>query len=121
MPNVNYLKLRRKQPIGGDYLITIFLAHILLLLQKNFARVILSQSFGFRGFSVTNKTLPFSSLFRINRQKLPGACNVVEKETPTQLLYCQFCKIFKNTYSLRKASFQYIVVVNHHIGYQHNN
>ena len=23
-------------------------------------------------------------------------CNVIEKETPTQLFYCELCKIFKN-------------------------
>ena len=30
--------------------------------------------------------------------KLPEACNFIKKETLAQLLFCEFCKIFKNTF-----------------------
>ena len=34
-------------------------------------------------------------VFKYSRKSQP--CNFIEKETPTQLFYCEFCEIFKNT------------------------
>ena len=38
------------------------------------------------------------------------ACNFLKKETPTQVLSCEFCKIFKNTF-LQNSSGQLLVVL----------
>ena len=29
---------------------------------------------------------------------LPKACNFIEKETPIQVFFCEYCEIFKKTY-----------------------
>ena len=29
---------------------------------------------------------------------VPQACNVIKKETPAQVFFCEFCKIFKNNF-----------------------
>ena len=35
------------------------------------------------------------------RQLRPEACNFIKKETLAQVFSCEFCKIFKNTFSYR--------------------
>ena len=30
--------------------------------------------------------------------EVAGACNFIEKETPAQLFFCEFCEFFQNTF-----------------------
>ena len=34
---------------------------------------------------------------RVDKSCIPEARDFIKKETPTQVLFCEFCEIFKNT------------------------
>ena len=36
---------------------------------------------------------------RYERSRLIKACDFIKKQTPTQVFSCEYCKIFKSTYS----------------------
>ena len=42
----------------------------------------------------------------------PLVCNFVKKETPAQLLFCKFCKNFRNTSQLLPLHFEEVIMQN---------
>ena len=50
---------------------------------------------------LTGKHLCQSLLFNKVADLKPEACNFIKKETVAQVFSCEFCEIFKNTFSYR--------------------
>ena len=57
---------------------------------------------GFQPLPIFAKKAPSWILGRL--LNTPEACNFIKKETLAQVLSCEFCKIFKNTFLYRKHS-----------------
>ena len=56
----------------------------------------------FRNFTTfTGKHLRQSLFFNKVAGLRPKTCNFIKKETLAQVFYCEFCEIFKNTFSYR--------------------